>query len=461
MSIGQTATEQPTIPCLGPSKDTAERASSPAAKSLRGLDWFTFFLGDIQTGFGPFLAVYLVTQKWTQTDIGLILTIGGLVSLLGQIPGGALIDAVKSERSAAAAAVVGIAVSALLIAVCPIFGAVVLARVIHALASCVLGPAIGAITLGLVGHSRAAERLGRNACFASIGNGAAAILMGACGYCLSAQSVFYVTAAFALPTVAALFQIRESDVNPARAHGGVTNGSSCHIFPGLKRLFRERGLWIFIGAVALFQMANTPMLPLVAGRLTTQSGSWAVTIVAACIVLPQLLVAALSPWVGKCAHSWGRRPLLLVGLCALPVRGLLFAYSTDPHAIVAVQMLDGVSAAVLGVLLPLVLADITRGTGRFNLAQGMAGMAVGIGASLSTYAAGYLTDHLGNRAAFLALSGTAGCALLLATLMPETRPIEEAIDSASEPAGSKPTAELARARRTVQLYARNLGTAAK
>jgi MFS family permease len=168
------------------------------------------------------------------------------------------------------------------------------------------------------------------------------------------------------------------------------------------------------------------MLPLMASALTMRSASWAVTLVAACIVLPQLLVAAFSPWVGRFAQSWGRRPLLLVGFSALPIRGLLFAYSTDPAAIVAVQMLDGVSAAVLGVLLPLVIADITRGTGRFNLAQGVAGMMVGIGVSISTYAAGYLTDQLGSRATFFSLTAAAGCAfLLLAAFMPETRSLDD------------------------------------
>jgi MFS family permease len=420
-----TATK-PLLISFSPRKTRLDQATLPSARSLRGLDWFTFFLGDIQTGFGPFLSVYLVTQKWTQTDIGLVLALGGLVSLLGQIPGGALVDSIKSERLAAAAAVAGIGTSAFLISVWPIFAAVILARVLHALASCVLAPAIGAITLGLTGHKAVARRLGRNACFASLGNGAAAILMGACGHFFSAQSVFYVTAGLAFPTFAALFQIREGDVNPVRAHGGVANGAGPRILPGLKRLSRKRALWVFIGAVALFQMANAPMLPLMASALTMQSASWAVTLVAACIVLPQLLVAAFSPWVGRFAQSWGRRPLLLVGFCALPIRGLLFAYSSDPAAIVAVQMLDGVSAAVLGVLLPLVIADITRGTGRFNLAQGVAGMMVGIGVSISTYAAGYLTDQLGSRATFFSLTAAAGCAfLLLAAFMPETRSLDD------------------------------------
>ncbi|HEY0330744.1 MAG TPA: MFS transporter, partial [Rhodopseudomonas sp.] len=71
---------------------------SPSRGSLRGLDWFIFFLADVQTGFGPFVAVYLTTQKWTQVEIGLMLSIGGVVALIGQIPGGAIVDAVRSTR---------------------------------------------------------------------------------------------------------------------------------------------------------------------------------------------------------------------------------------------------------------------------------------------------------------------------------------------------------------------------
>jgi MFS family permease len=401
-------------------------ASSPSAQSLKGLDWFIFFLGDIQTGFGPFIAVYLASQKWTQTDIGLVLTIGSLAGLIFQVPAGALVDAVRSERSAAAAAVATIGVSAFIIGVWPVFLAVAFARILHAAASAVISPSIAAITLGLVGHYRAAERFGRNASFASIGNGAAAVLMGVTGHYLPTQSVFLITAAFTVPTLAALFKIRENDINPANAHGGVTRGAPSNILRGLRRLRPMRSLWVFIACVTLFQMANTPMLPLMGSMLTMRSAQWAVTLVAALIVLPQILVAIFSPRVGKLAHYWGRRPLLLLGFGALPIRGLLFAYSTDPSLIVAVQMLDGISAAVLGVLLPLVIADITSGTGRFNLAQGVAGMAAGAGAALSTYVAGYLTDHLGSRVAFLSLTGTACCALLLlALLMPETRPQDE------------------------------------
>src|SRR5947207_2674822 len=174
--------------------------SPPSRQSQRGLDWFIFFLADVQTGFGPFVAVYLTTQKWTQVEIGFVLSIGGIIGLLGQMPGGAIVDAARSERVVAGLAVAAIGTSALAYAIWPIFPVVTAAATLHALASCVLGPAIAAISLGLVGPFAIGERLGRNARFASLGNGSAAALMGACGYFLSSHSVFLVTFILAIPT---------------------------------------------------------------------------------------------------------------------------------------------------------------------------------------------------------------------------------------------------------------------
>src|SRR5207248_11293475 len=198
-----------------------ETAVAPSRQSLRGLDWFIFFLADVQTGFGPFIAVYLTTQKWTQAQIGLVLSMGGVVGLLGQMPGGAIVDAARSERLVAGLAVATIGVSALGYALWPIFPVVVTAAVLHAAASCVLGPAIAAISLGLVGPLAIGERLGRNARFASIGNGTAAAVMGTAGYLLSSRSVFLVSFMLAIPTLLALARIHEDEVDVARAHGEV------------------------------------------------------------------------------------------------------------------------------------------------------------------------------------------------------------------------------------------------
>lgn len=396
---------------------------APSRSSKRGLDWFAFFVADIQTGFGPFLSVYLTTQKWTQVDIGLVLSIGSLASLLGQVPGGWVVDQAQSKRRLAAIAVISIGVSALLIALAPLFVTIVAAKLLHVASSSVLGPAVAAITLGLVGHAAVGPRLGRNARFAAFGNGLAAGVMGACGYLVSAQAVFYVTAVLAFPALLALRQIRECDVDPVRADGGI---ATCAANRGRARLFRGRALPVLTMCVLLFHLANSAMLPLVGSDVTMRSTQWATALVAACIIAPQVIVAAISPGIGQFAQSWGRRPLLLIGFAALPLRGALLACTSDPYMIVAVQMLDGVSGAVLGVLVPLALADISRGTGHFNLAQGIVGSATGIGATLSTIGAGYLADHLGTRAAFAGLAAMAVLALLVVVLlMPETKPADE------------------------------------
>ena len=177
----------------------------------------------------------------------------------------------------------------------------------------------------------------------------------------------------------------------------------------------------------LFHVANAAMLPLVGSDMTTRSGQWATAFVAACILGPQLVIAAISPRIGQLAQSWGRRPVLLLGFAVLPLRGALLACTNDPFMIVAVQMLDGISGAVLGIIVPLALADVSRGTGRFNLAQGLVGSATGIGAALSTFAAGYLADHYGMTTAFFGLAAAAVAALLLLlAAMPETKPATDA-----------------------------------
>lgn len=402
----------------------------PSVGSTRGLDWFVFFLADVQTGFGPFVAVYLTTQKWTQIEIGLILSVGGLVALLGQIPGGALVDWARSERLVAGLAVAMIGVSALAYAAWPIFPIVLSAAVLQAASSCVLGPAIAAISLGLVGRAAISRRLGRNARFASIGSGVAAVGMGTCGYLLSSRAVFLVTVALTIPAIIAITRIRADEVNHAQAHGAVpdhgtipNNDNAGSQTTSIALLARNRPLLEFALVLMLFQFANAAMLPLIGSFLTTQSSTWAPALIAACMVMPQIMVAAMSPWVGGRAQIWGRRPLLLIGIGALVIRGILFAFVRDPYFLIAIQVLDGIAASVFGVLVPLVIVDVTYGSGHFNLSQGIVGTATGLGASASMLFAGYLSDRFGNEVAFLALALVAGVALSLVWLvMPETRP---------------------------------------
>ena len=379
----------------------------------------------MQTGFGPFVSVYLTTQKWTQIDIGLVLSAAGFASLLGQMPGGALVDAARSEKFVGGLAISVIGISALAYAALPVFPMVLSAAVMQSLASCVLGPAIAAISLGLVGRAAIGERLGRNARFASAGSGLAAAAMGACGYLLSARAVFVVTALLLAPALLAVRTITAAEIDPERAHGSPPR--RLHKPPGkLTDLLRSRPLLIFAGCLLLFHLANAAMLPLMGSVVTMRSSRWATVLIAACIVVPQLVVVACSPWIGRRARIWGRRPLLLVGFTALVIRGALFASVPNPELVIVVQLLDGVSAAVFAVMVPLVVADVTQGTGHFNLGQGVVGTFIGIGASLSATLAGYISDRIGSPFAFAGLSSIALAGLATVWLfMPETRPEDE------------------------------------
>ena len=343
------------------------------------------------------------------------------------MPGGALVDAARSERLVAALAIGTIGASALILGLWPIFPVVLVAITLQAAAVCVLGPAIAAISLGLVGHGEIGERLGRNARFASLGTVIAAIAMGASGYVFSNQSVFFVTAGFILPALIALAFIREDEIDPERAHGGV-NGANDEPHPRRAASLRRvlcRPLLILAGCVMVFQLANAAMLPLLGGVVTMRSSQWATVLVGASIVVPQLVVAAVSPWFGRSAKRHGRRLLLLAGFAAVAIRGLLFAALSNPYLLVAAQLFDGIAAAVFTVIVPVMVADIARGTGRFNLSLGIVGTGTGIGASLSTVLAGYISDHLGSPVAFLSLAAIAAMGLALVfALMPETRPDE-------------------------------------
>jgi MFS family permease len=409
----------------------AESASSPAQsshpsqRSARGLDWFVFCVADVQTGFGPFVSVYLTTQKWTQTDIGLVLSIGSIVGLIGQMPGGLIVDAARRERLVAAIALSAITASALAYALLPVFPVIFAAATLHAAASCVLGPCLAALSLGLVGYAGIGARLGRNARFASLGNGIAAAAMGALGYFFSAHAVFFVTAALLIPTLFALSHVQPHEINVQLAHGGDSSGKAGKSRTDFRLLLRQRPLFLLAGCIALFHLANAAMLPLMGSVLTTRSGAWATVLIAACIVVPQGVVALISPWVGRQAEIWGRRVFLLAAFTALALRGILFATVADPAALVVVQLLDGITAASLGVMVPLMIADISRGTGHFSFAQGIVGTAVGIGASISPTLAGYLSDQFGSHVAFFGLAGIATVGLAaVATILPETRPAE-------------------------------------
>ena len=179
-------------------------AGTVDARAGRSLDLLNLFVANIQTGFGPFVAVYLTTQGWTDAAIGFALSLGTLTAMASQLPAGALVDAARSKARVGFFSIAAFCLSALLFAIWPVPLSVYLAEVLHGFSSCTLGPVIAAISLAIAGPGALGLRLGRNARFASIGNGVGAALMGACGYYLPEAFVFYLTAALTLPALAVL-----------------------------------------------------------------------------------------------------------------------------------------------------------------------------------------------------------------------------------------------------------------
>ena len=389
--------------------------------SRYGLNGLNFFIAAVQTGFGPFVAVWLTLHGWSRTDVGLALSIGTAAALMGQLPGGWLTDAVHHKRNLVAGALLALAASALALAWIPTVPGVWGAEILHALASCVLTPAIAAMTLSLCGHDSFSERLGINSRFASLGSAAAAAALGAAASYRSERAVFLVTALLVIPAIAFLFLMRPADrLPPQGQHPALAHPRDRE--KQFWRVFGEPKLHVFAVCVVLFHVANTAMLPFALSHLTVRSADtgW---VTSAAIIVPQIVVAAISPWVGGLAQRWGRRPVLLLGFAAVPLRGLLFATLPDAVPLVAIQVLDGLSAAVFGLMVPLIAADVTHRNGFMNIAIGSLGLAAGIGATVGTTLAGWIADHMGLPAAFVALSvaGLSSVGLLYAA-MPETRP---------------------------------------
>jgi hypothetical protein len=290
------------------------------------------------------------------------------------------------------------------------------------MAGSIIGPGIAAISLGLVGHDALAGRLGRNQQFASIGGLAAAGTMGVVGYLLSPREVFLFTAALGLPALLALGWIRASDIHFGRSCGAPDLHPTHPQRVNRVALLGDRRLLTFAACLFLFQLANASILPLAGETLARTERQWSPLVLAAFIVAPQIIVALLAPWVGRKAETWGRRPLLALGLAALPVRAAFFALTANPAPLVVVQMLDGLTGATLGVLTALVIADLTKGTGRFNLAQGLVGTVSGIGAATSTSVSGLIVASCGQTAGFLSVTGAGALAVAIFWLfMPETK----------------------------------------
>jgi len=389
----------------------------------RSLDAINFLLADVRGALGPYLNVFLVTQQhWSQSQVGLVTTISGLLGLAVQTPIGAAIDETRAKRGAIVLALAVLGIGAVIIFAWPSFWPVLFANSLMAVVGDVFGPAVAALTLGLYARQQLAGRLGRNSAFDHGGNVAIAVVAAAVGYAFSQRAVFLLVPVFALLASVAVLSIpaKAIDYNRARDLDGEHDAAAARP-ADYSILFKSRPLVVFGLCVMLFHLANAALLPLVGQKLAAAYPQEATAMMSACIVAAQAVMLPIALLVGRTADSWGRKPLFLAGFAILPIRAVLYTLSDNSFWLVGVQVLDGFGAGIFGALTPLVIADIMRGTGRYNLAQGAIATVRGIGASLSGLAAGVIVDHFGYSAAFLAAGAAAAVALAVFALrMPET-----------------------------------------
>jgi len=405
-----------------PPEETAVADHSDLRNTL-SLDSLNFFLADVRDGLGPYLAIYLLAvHKWDPASIGVVMTLAGIAALLTQGPAGALIDRTRSKRAVIAVAALLVTGSCVLLPFVSSFSLVALTQAASAVAASVFAPGISAISLGITGPRAFTRRTGRNETFNHAGNAVAALLAGGLAYLFGPVVVFYLMAFMVLASIVAVSCVSAAAIDHEVARGFDPAHHHDHEQPsGIKVLLSNRPLLLFAICCALFHLANAAMLPLVSQKLSQINLHMATPLTSACIVAAQVVMVPMAWLVGSKADVWGRKPLLILGFVILPLRGVLYTLSNDPYWLVAVQMLDGIGAGIFGALFPVIVKDLTQGTGRFNVSLGALSTVFGLGAALSNSLAGFVVQQAGYNAAFLTLAGVAAVALALLWLaMPET-----------------------------------------
>jgi MFS family permease len=393
--------------------------------ALFALDAVNFFLADVRDGLGPYLAVYLLTaQKWDEATIGVVMAVAGVAGIVAQTPAGALVDASKTKRALIVCAAAVVTLASLAVPMVSNVYAMAGVQSLSAAAGAVFPPAIAAVTLGIVGPKAFAARTGRNEGFNHAGNACAAALAAGLAYVFGAVVVFWVMSVMAIASIFATLAIPAATIDNDVARGLLPSDQAqpTHPMPSSWRAVAANPLLLtFAASTVLFHFANAAMLPLAGQKLAHQNPELATSYMAGCIVAAQVIMVPVALVVGAKVDAWGRKPIFLVAFLILALRGALYPLSDSAYWILSVQLLDGIGAGIFGALFPVVVADLTRGQGHFNVSLGAIATATGTGAALSMAFAGLIVVNAGYGAAFLSLAAIAGAGFMIYAFgMPET-----------------------------------------
>lgn len=395
-------------------------------RAAYALDAANFFLADVRDGLGPYLAIYLLTeQKWGEARIGIVMSVAAVAGIVAQTPAGALVDATRAKRLVMVAAALTVTIASLLLPLSSGFWPVAISQGVAHAAGVIFPPALAAVSLGVVGNRAFTARIGRNESFNHAGNATAAAVAGGTAYLFGPQVVFYLLALNSLASLVSVLAIPEGAIDHDLARGlheqeHASNGMREQP-SGFSILLTCRPLLIFAVCVALFHLSNAAMLPLVGQKLALVNKNLGTSLMSACIIAAQVVMVPIAMLVGARADNWGHKRFFLAALLILPIRGALYTLSDDKAWLVGVQLLDGIGAGIFGAIFPVIVADLMRDTGRFNVAQGAIITAQSIGAALSTTLAGVVVVKAGYAAAFLTLGAVAAVGFAVCWLfLPET-----------------------------------------
>jgi MFS family permease len=415
-----------------PNKPHSQQERTPSRSSILGLDALTFLMADVRDGVGPYLSVFLKGGlQWQSGEIGIAMAASSITAAICQIPAGLLVDSVRAKRLLVLISGLMVGLGCLLVVCVPKLVVVVSAQAILGAASAIIPPALAALSLGIVGRKLFPGRVSRNESFNHGGNFAAAILAGTVGQRFGYHWIFYLVCLFALGSAAAVALIRPEEINHTVARGGddkdpLTGAWQSGGVIRIPDLLRKRDLMVFLVSVVLFHFGNAAMLPMAGQVLAKTHPDADIIALSACIITAQLVMIGVAAAVGWAMRNGvGRKTIFLVAFVTLPIRGFLFTLTDSPFGVVAIQLLDGVAAGIFGVISIIIAADLMRGTGRFNFAQGLVALSTGLGAGASNLLSGFVVQIFGYTIAFMTLAAIAlGGLVFFALLMPETKPEE-------------------------------------
>ncbi|MBB5345089.1 MFS transporter [Tunturibacter empetritectus] len=397
--------------------DPSDRA--PSRQSRFGLNAANFFQAEAVGVVLPILNTFLKEARWRYDQIGLATALLGLGTLLFQTPAGVLVDRFKNRRLL-------FFVASIVVGVC--FGVIPFVPrsalwidsllFLSGVAQSIFIPVLGALALALVGYKALNRTLGENQGWNHVGNIVAALLAFVAVRYFGSASIFYSVAIASLVGAFSVYWMRKEELNEEVASG---DGKQPKVKWGT--ILHDRPVLFLLAAVALFHLANAPILPVTALYIKQLGGSSALTTFT--VLSAQLVMVPVAWATGRLCDSWGRKPIMAIAFWVLPFRIFSYILAHSPHMVVSLQALDGIGAGIYSVAIVAFAADLTRGKGQFNSLLGIFATAQAIGGVVGPIVSGLVLQHFGFNMTFL---GFAVLALLAAAifqlLVPNTQSME-------------------------------------